>query len=94
MEFLRPPDSRFANLPGYAFSPQYLMVDDGEGGQWRMHYLDEGPASADPLLMQKQIPGTRGQAHTTIIDAGHFLQEDQGERLAEVVVEFIAATPL
>jgi haloalkane dehalogenase len=33
MEFLRTPDSRFADLPGYAFSPNYLMVDDSEGGQ-------------------------------------------------------------
>lgn len=56
MEFLRPPDSRFANLPGYAFSPHYLMVDDGEGGQLRVHYLDEGPAAADPLLLMHGEP--------------------------------------
>jgi haloalkane dehalogenase len=42
--------------------------------------------------MQKLIPGTQGQAHTTIVNGGHFLQEDQGERLAEVVVQFIATT--
>lgn len=56
MEFLRTPDSRFANLPGYAFSPHYLMVDDGEGGQLRVHYLDEGPAAADPLLLMHGEP--------------------------------------
>jgi pimeloyl-ACP methyl ester carboxylesterase len=28
----------------------------------------------------------------TIEDGGHFLQEDEGERLAQVVVEFIART--
>nr|WP_298113418.1 haloalkane dehalogenase [uncultured Pseudomonas sp.] len=56
MEFLRTPDSRFANLPGYAFSPHYLMVDDGEGGQLRAHYLDEGPAAADPLLLMHGEP--------------------------------------
>lgn len=56
MEFLRTPDSRFANLPGYAFSPHYLLVDDGEGGQLRMHYLDEGPASADPVLLMHGEP--------------------------------------
>jgi len=37
------------------------------------------------------VPGARGQAHTTIDGAGHFLQEDRGERLAEVLVGFIAA---
>lgn len=56
MEFLRTPDSRFANLPGYAFTPHYLMVDDGEGGQLRVHYLDEGPATADPLLLMHGEP--------------------------------------
>ncbi len=39
--------------------------------------------------LQKAIPGAAGQPHTTIEGAGHFLQEDQGERLAEVVVDFM-----
>jgi haloalkane dehalogenase len=56
MEFLRTPDSRFADLPGYAFSPHYLLVDDGEGGQLRVHYLDEGPATADPVLLMHGEP--------------------------------------
>jgi haloalkane dehalogenase len=56
MEFLRTPDSRFADLPGYAFSPNYLMVDDSEGGQLRVHYLDEGPADADPVLLMHGEP--------------------------------------
>lgn len=51
MEFLRTPDSCFANLPGYAFAPHYLQVDDCEGGQLRVHYLDEGPAAAAPVLL-------------------------------------------
>jgi haloalkane dehalogenase len=42
---------------------------------------------------QAEVPGARGQAHTTIVDAGHFLQEDKGEELAAVVVRFMAATP-
>ncbi|MCU0495184.1 MAG: haloalkane dehalogenase [Chloroflexaceae bacterium] len=41
---------------------------------------------------QTLIPGARGQAHVTISDAGHFLQEDKGEELAQVVLEFIART--
>jgi haloalkane dehalogenase len=35
------------------------------------------------------VPGTRGQNHTTITDAGHFLQEDKGEDLAAAVIEFV-----
>lgn len=51
METLRTPDERFDNLPGYHFAPNYLMVDDTEGGQLRVHYLDEGPSDADPVLL-------------------------------------------
>jgi haloalkane dehalogenase len=37
------------------------------------------------------VPGAAGQAHVTIAGAGHFLQEDKGEELADVVLRFIAA---
>jgi haloalkane dehalogenase len=46
MEILRTPDDRFLNLPGYPFKPHYLEAD----GQ-RIHYVDEGPPSAAPVLM-------------------------------------------
>lgn len=51
MKTLRTPNSRFANLPDYDFAPHYLMVDDSEGGELRVHYLDEGPRDADPVLL-------------------------------------------
>lgn len=35
------------------------------------------------------VPGAKGQPHTTIVGGGHFLQEDKGEELATVVVNFI-----
>ena len=43
-------------------------------------------------LFQAQVPGTKGQPHTTIKGAGHFLQEDKGEELAAAAVDFIART--
>ena len=46
METLRTPDDRFAMLPGYAFAPHYL-----DAGGLRVHYLDEGPRAAPPLLL-------------------------------------------
>ncbi|MGK0409561.1 MAG: haloalkane dehalogenase [Shewanella psychromarinicola] len=63
--------------------------------QWQKPFLtafsDSDPITAGgDKLMQKLIPGTKGQKHTTIVSAGHFLQEDKGEVLAEVVVQFIA----
>jgi len=50
--------------------------------------LDPVTQGADQLL-QRDIPGTRGQPHTTITGAGHFLQEDKGEELAQVVDSFV-----
>lgn len=53
-------------------------------------------ADSDPItrgadrVLQSLIPGAKGQPHTTITGAGHFLQEDKGEELARVVVEFMA----
>ena len=47
MNVLRTPDERFASLPGYPFSPNYADVADGV----RVHYVDEGPRDADPILM-------------------------------------------
>jgi haloalkane dehalogenase len=46
MQVLRTPESRFQNLPGYAFAPHYLDL-----GGLRMHYLDEGPRDTPPVLM-------------------------------------------
>jgi haloalkane dehalogenase len=46
MELLRTPDERFANLPDYPFAPHYVEVDGV-----RIHYVDEGPTSAEPVLL-------------------------------------------
>jgi len=74
MKALRTPDERFDGLPGWDFGPHYLEVPDSEGGSLRMHYVDEGPPSAAPVLLlhgepswaylyRKMIP--------IIADAGH-----------------------
>jgi haloalkane dehalogenase len=53
---------------------------------------------ADPVtrgldeVLQRAIPGAAGQPHVTLRNAGHFLQEDVGEELAQVVVRFIQST--
>jgi haloalkane dehalogenase len=45
-------------------------------------------------VLQKLIPGAEGQPHTVIEGAGHFIQEDRGEELGRVVVDFMARTPV
>ncbi len=46
MKVVRTPDERFVNLPGYDFAPLYVDIDG-----LRMHYIDEGPADAAPVLL-------------------------------------------
>ena len=42
---LRAPDARFADLPGYPWSPHYVSDLPALAGL-RMHYVDEGPADS------------------------------------------------
>lgn len=56
MEFLRTDDSCFSALEDYNFSANYLTVDDTEGGQLRVHYVDEGPKTATPILLMHGEP--------------------------------------
>ena len=51
MDVLRTPDDRFADLPDYPFEPHYTEIADGDGGAVRVHYLDEGPPDAAPILL-------------------------------------------
>ncbi len=55
-------------------------------------------SDSDPITrgadenMRERIPGSKGQKHTTIKGGGHFLQEDKGEELAEIIVRFARDT--
>ena len=51
MDSVRTPDERFDNLADYAFSPNYQQVADGDGGELRIHYVEEGPADGEPILL-------------------------------------------
>jgi haloalkane dehalogenase len=44
-------------------------------------------------VLQEKIPGAAGLPHTTLARAGHFLQEDAGEELGQVVVDLVRTTP-
>jgi haloalkane dehalogenase len=56
MKALRTPDERFQKLPGYRFEPHYAEIPDGEGGALRVHYIDEGPRDAAPILLMHGEP--------------------------------------
>jgi haloalkane dehalogenase len=72
MDVLRTPDERFRDLRGYDFAPHYLERDG-----IRIHYLDEGPPAATPVLMlhgepswsylyRKMVPPLAAAGHRVI----------------------------
>ncbi|MEM1320623.1 MAG: haloalkane dehalogenase [Bacteroidota bacterium] len=65
--------------------------------QWQKPFLTLF-SDSDPIMngrekvFQKRVPGAAGQAHHIISQAGHFLQEDKGEEIAQHIVSFMQAT--
>lgn len=62
--------------------------------QWRKPFLTTF-SNRDPITrggeraFQTAIPGAQSQAHVSIKNAGHFLQEDKGPELAAIISRFI-----
>jgi haloalkane dehalogenase len=53
-------------------------------------FSDQDPVSrGTDGIFAKRIAGTSGQAHTTIVGGGHFLQEDCPEELVALLTKFI-----
>jgi len=56
-------------------------------------FSDKDPVTAGfDQVLQAAVPGAQRQPHTVIEGGGHFLQEDKGEQLARVVVDFVRTT--
>lgn len=51
MKLLRTPDERFENLPDFPYQPHYFEIDG-----IRIHYIDEGPRDAEPILLMHGEP--------------------------------------
>jgi haloalkane dehalogenase len=51
VDVVRTPDTRFAGLSGYPFTPHYLDVSASDTPPLRMHYVDEGPADGPPVVL-------------------------------------------
>jgi haloalkane dehalogenase len=89
VKVLRTADDRFAGLEAWPYQPRYVDVGDG----LRMHYVDEGPASAPPVLLthgeptwgylyRKMIPGLVAAGRRVVVpDLIGFGRSDKpGER--------------
>lgn len=50
-DVLRTPDDAFAALVDYPFAAKYVMVRAESGPALRLHYVDEGPRDATPVLL-------------------------------------------
>ena len=51
MEVLRTPDARFSDLADFPFAPHYAEIENAAGPPLRIHYVDEGPPAAAPVLL-------------------------------------------
>lgn len=78
---------------------QNRTVMDGFYKQWNKPFLTA--YGRDDLLMagrdkvwQKIVPGAQNQPHTIIDGGAHFIQEDQPEKLVELLSNFIDDNPI
>ena len=65
--------------------------------QWQKPFLTTF-SNRDPITRggevpwQEIVPGAKKREHVKIKNAGHFLQEDKGPELAEVLIDFVQTT--
>jgi haloalkane dehalogenase len=63
-------------------------------GEWQKPFLTAF-GKKDPILgwadriLQRHVPGARGQPHRDLPDAGHFVQEDAGPELAMLTIDWL-----
>src|SRR6202167_5082496 len=57
--------------------------------------FSDGDPITSPMapVLKQTVPGAAGIDHPVLAGAGHFLQEDAGERLGTVIADFIRAHP-
>ena len=78
--------------------PDNVSSDDNRRA-WALYEKFEKPflttfSNRDPITRdgevpwQRRVPGAQGQPHVKIRNAGHFLQEDQPDKLAETLIAF------
>jgi haloalkane dehalogenase len=74
MKVLRTPEASFAEITDYPYTPHYVEIDDLDGGHLRVHYVDEGPREADPVVLLHGEP-TWGYLYRhmipVLVAAGH-----------------------
>lgn len=84
--------------PDFEASPT-LRSALSEIGKWTkpalVMFSDQDPVTkGGDVFMRKTIPSAKDEPEITIEGAGHFLQEDKGEEIAEHIAAFIERRPV
>ena len=77
MEILRTPDDRFEGITDFPYTPHFREVSADDGTPLRMHFVDEGPRGAAPVLLlhgnptwsylyRHMIPGLVERGHRVV----------------------------
>jgi haloalkane dehalogenase len=79
-----------ADMPGIEENRRTWAVLEAFKKPFVTAFSDADPTTAPwAEVFRSRIPGAAGQPHPVIRDAGHFLQEEQGAALAEVLVALL-----
>ncbi len=83
-------------------TPQHGSVAENKAAWKVLEHFDKPFLTAfsdsDPvtkggeMLFQNRVPGTKGRKHVTVAGAGHFLQEDKPDQIADLIDGFIVST--
>ncbi len=76
--------------PGAALNRETWKVLQGFERPFVTAYSDGDPSTAGwDAIFRARVPGARGRENVTIERAGHFLQEDAGEELAQIIIDTV-----
>lgn len=78
------------DMPGIAQNRHAWSVLEKFERPFVTAFSDSDPTTAPwAEVFRRRVPGAAGQPHPVIANAGHFLQEEQGEAVAEVLVDLL-----
>jgi len=77
-------------MPGAMENRQAWRIFEKFDKPFLTAFSDKDPVTKDwETVFQHRVAGATGQPHCEIADAGHFVQEEQGEKLAGVVLDLL-----
>ena len=82
-----------ADMPGIAENRRVWEFLERFERPFVTAFSDSDPTTAPwAEVFRRRVPGAAAQVHPVIAGAGHFLQEDAGEAVAEVLVGLLRRT--